>query len=494
MNSARRWLLPSYGTILALAALSVALFPGGPGMFARDGDGARHTRVGHVILETGGVPKADIFSHTKPGEPIVLHEWLSEVALATADTLAGLPGIAVLASLLFTIGVLGIYRTADELGAPRPLALAAGVLGLFLEAVHLLPRPHLFTTAFAAVFLIVLVRFARSGRAWALAPLPLLMPVWANTHGGFLLGVTLLVAFLIGALLESPEFSTGRRAARPLAIVLVLCLVGTLLTPAGTRLWTYTTGHLGGDDFLLAVTQEFQSVDFHQGYARLFLIALLAGPALWMTGRVRVTWLGAGLYLFFASSALYAARNVALFGLIVLPWTAMWATQALEGGGEAAKRVLARLREMDRGDRTLRPWAWSVAWIGLIAVALGPASDRYHFDRHRFPVEAVSHFDEIDTSGPVFNQLRWGGYLLYERPDVPVFIDGQTDFYGEALAREYIAALQGQPEWREVLDRYGVQWTLTGPRQPLVQLLELDPGWYREYADSTAVIYRRRAD
>jgi len=492
MTSPRRWLLPSYGTILALVALGLALFVGGPGMFDEDGDGARHIRIGHEILEFGGVPEVDVNSHTRPGEPIVLHEWLSEVTLAAADGAAGLPGVAVLASLLFVVGVLGVYRTADELGAPRPLALAVGLLGMLLEAVHLLPRPHVFTTAFAAVFLILLVRFARSGKAWTLAPLPILMLVWSNTHGGFLLGVTLLIAFLIGALLESSEFSLGRRAARPLAIVLVLCLLGTLLTPAGTRLWTYTTGHLGGDDFLLAVTEEFQSVNFHQGYAKLFLIALFAGPALWMTGRVRVTWLGAGLYLFFAASALYSARNVALFGLIVLPWTATWATRALEGGGERAKQALARMREVDRGDRKLRPWLWGLGWLGLVLYALGPGAERYQFDADRFPVEAVAHFDDIDTSGPVFNQLYWGGYLLYERPDIPVFIDGQTDFYGEDLAREYIAALQGQPEWKEVLDKYDVQWTLTGPRSPLVQLLELSPDWYLEYRDSTAVIFRRK--
>jgi hypothetical protein len=109
-------------------------------------------------------------------------------------------------------------------------------------------------------------------------------------------------------------------------------------------------------------------------------------------------------------------------------------------------------------------------------------------------VAAVERLDELGMSGPVFNQMHWGGYLLYARPDIPVFIDGQTDFYGEELSREYLAALNGQAGWRAVLDRYDVEWTLIGAGQPLVQLLALDPAWRRIYTDDVAAVYRREAN
>lgn len=493
MSRKGRWLLPSYGTILALAALATGLFLRGASMFANDGDGSRHIRLGREILERGYVLKADVVSHTRTGEAIVLHEWLSEVLLAWADMAAGLSGVAVLATLLFALAVFGVYRAANELGAPRPLALAVGVLALALQGIHLLPRPHLFSTALAAVFMILLIRFARTGRPWTLGPLPILMMLWTNLHGGFLLGFVLIVAFLIGALLASPEFAAGRRAARPLAIVLVACLLVSFINPAGPDIWTYTTGHLGGDDFLIAITQEFQSVDFHQGYGRAFFVVLFAGPALWMTGRVRVSWLGAGLYLFFAAAALNSSRNIPLFTVAVLPWLAVWIDDALLAGGDTGRRLLERVRRMDRDDRTLRPWPWMLAGFALIAWALGPGSPLYRFDPVVFPVQAVERLGEIDTSGPVFNHMHWGGYLLYVRPDVPVFIDGQTDFYGEELAREYLQALNGRPGWDAVLARHGVEWTLTRSDAALNQLLALDPGWRQLYSDGVATIYRRAA-
>ena len=93
------------------------------------------------------------------------------------------------------------------------------------------------------------------------------------------------------------------------------------------------------------------------------------------------------------------------------------------------------------------------------------------------------------TRGPLLNDMAWGGYLLYARPDIPVFIDGQTDFYGEELSREYLTAVKARPGWEDVLEKYGVTWTLTRRDEPINQLLALDPEWERVYADDVAVIY-----
>jgi len=489
-DSIARWIVPSLGSILALTALVNALLFRRHRLFAADGDVGRHIRVGRTILEQGAIPRVDLFSHTKAGEPFVPYEWLSEAVTALAHAAAGLPGVVVLSALLYMVAVLGTYLVADELGAPRLLALPVGLLALMLQSIHLLPRPHLFTTAFAAVFMIVLLRFARTGRAWALAPLPVLMLVWANSHGGFLIGFILLAAFVAGALFGSPEFADARRSIRPLVTAVLLCVIASLVNPAGVELWRHTTGYLG-IDFLVAMTQEYQSVDFHQAHGKLFFVALFAGPALWMTGRVRVTWLAAGLYLFFAAAALHSARNVPLFTVTALPWLAVWLEDALRGGGPRAAAALRKLGDLERTDRQLRPGLSTLAGFGLLWYAIGPAANTYRFDPTVFPVEAIGVLDALDTSGPVFNQMHFGGYLLYTRPDIPVFIDGQTDFYGEELSREYLGVLKSWPGWEDVLEKHSIAWTLTRKEEPINQLLALSEGWRRVYADDVTVVYRR---
>ncbi len=116
----------------------------------------------------------------------------------------------------------------------------------------------------------------------------------------------------------------------------------------------------------------------------------------------------------------------------------------------------------------------------------------YRWDDERFPVRAVENLSRFDHPGNVYNQFEWGGYLLYAAwPDVPVFIDGQTDFYGEELTREYERIRNLHPEWRDLLDKHEIGWALIPPEAPLNQALELEPGWRKVYADETAVAWAR---
>ena len=485
-----RWFVPSLGSILGLVALLNALLFRSHYFFARDGDVGRHIRVGRTIVDGGVIPTTDLYSHTRPGAHFVPYEWFSETVTALAEMVLGLPGVVVLSSLLFVIAVLAVYRTADELGSRRIIGFVVAVFALLLQSVHLLPRPHLFTTAFAAVFVLVLVRFAKSGRAWSLVPLPLLMLIWANSHGGFLIGFILLVFFLTGALLRSEEFAAPGRAVVPLLTTIAVCATASLLNPAGPALWTHTAGYLR-IEFLVDVTQEYRSVDFHAGYGKLFFVCLFAGPAAWMTGRVRVSPLAAGLYLFFAATALHSTRNIPLFTVATMPWLALWADQALSGLGPRTAVVLERFKRWEGIDRQLKPGFASVAALCLVWFAMGPNAGAYRFDPDVFPVAALESLGRETPGRPVFNQMIWGGYLLYARPDVPVFIDGQTDFYGEDLSREYLTALKGHFGWQSVLDRYGIGWTLLGADEPLNQLLELDSDWTRIYVDDVATVYVR---
>lgn len=479
------------GSILGVVALVNALLFRGHRFFASDGDVGRHIRVGRTILDGGVIPSTDLYSHTRHGTHFVPHEWFSESVTALADMGFGLPGVVVLSALLYVVAVLAVYGTANELGSRRIISFVVAGLALLLQSTHLLARPHLFTTAFASIFVLVLVRFAKSGRAWGLVPLPMLMLVWANSHGGFLVGFILLGFFMSGALLRSKEFVAPRHAVVPLFLTIAVCAAASLLNPAGISVWAHTTGYLR-IDFLVDATQEYRSVNFHAGYGKLFFVCLFAGPAAWMTGRVRVSLLAAGLYLFFSATALHSARNIPLFCVAVMPWLAVWTTRALSGLGPRTAATLERFKRWERVDRQLKPGLASVAAVILIWFAVGPNASAYRFDPDKFPVAALESLG-LETPGPpVFNQMIWGGYLLYARPDVPVFIDGQTDFYGEDLSREYLTALKGHVGWRSVLDRYEIGWTLLGVAEPLNQLLELDPEWYRTYADDVATVYVRR--
>ncbi len=89
----------------------------------------------------------------------------------------------------------------------------------------------------------------------------------------------------------------------------------------------------------------------------------------------------------------------------------------------------------------------------------------------------------------MFNNFIWGGYLLYRTfPENPVFIDGQTDFYGEDLTLEYAQVVSLDDGWQDVLGKYDVSWVIIQSGKPLVHALQNELNWKIVYQDATATI------
>jgi hypothetical protein len=96
-----------------------------------------------------------------------------------------------------------------------------------------------------------------------------------------------------------------------------------------------------------------------------------------------------------------------------------------------------------------------------------------------------------NARGPHVQRIHLGRLSAHRLwPAQQVFIDGQTDFYGEALTREYAQVSGAAPGWQQVLARYGVTWIIVPVDGPLAQRLSAgEPGWVETYRDETAVIF-----
>ncbi|HAV76765.1 MAG TPA: hypothetical protein DCX53_05355, partial [Anaerolineae bacterium] len=130
-----------------------------------------------------------------------------------------------------------------------------------------------------------------------------------------------------------------------------------------------------------------------------------------------------------------------------------------------------------------------VAVVAILFATQPNPSDR--FDSRVFPVDATQWLIENPQEGNMFNFFTWGGYILYRLwPEQQVFIDGQTDFYGEALSREYVQVESLGEGWEDILTKYNVEWVIIQPEQPLVNGL-LEKSWNVLYQDSTAVILHK---
>lgn len=484
--------LPAVVDVLfVLLALGV---PFGLGMRIanQDGDLGRHLRVGEEILRRGGLFYEDPFSYTMAGQPFVPFEWLSEVLFALAFRLGGMPAMAVLTGLVIALTYALVVLFLRRQGMDPLLALLVGVLAALVGSIHWLARPHIFTALGAVLTLMLLERGTRGRGLLLYVPL---FAAWANLHGGFLYGLILIGVYLAGDLAEmvlGGNEPAWRRLAVAHAGALGAALVGSLLNPVGPALFSHVTGYLG-QRYLLQQTIEYRSPNFHLPQAQLFLLAVLLLVALVATAGRRPSFPRLLLLLVNLAFALYSARNIPLFAVTALPAIALAADPFWRG-----LRPLGRFRQaVAQGERFSTTGAWALAAsIGLVLLAL--ASGRVAgrdllptgFDASRFPVEAVQRARAAGLQGRIFNEFGWGGYLLYAWPEQRVFMDGQTDFYGEDLARAYVQVTELRPGWRDVLQAWDVSLAVLPTGSPLAHELAREPGWQVWYRDDTAAILR----
>jgi tetratricopeptide (TPR) repeat protein len=63
--------------------------------------------------------------------------------------------------------------------------------------------------------------------------------------------------------------------------------------------------------------------------------------------------------------------------------------------------------------------------------------------------------------------------------------------YGEAVVRDYLTVAMVHPDWKSVLDRWGIQSVLTAVTSPLTQALESSRDWRLVFVDHEAIVFVR---
>ncbi len=480
------YLLPKLRDIFFMA-IFFAVTGFGPRLLNVDGDLGRHVTIGEYILHNGSIPTRDVFSHTMRGRPLTPHEWLADLFFALAHRLGGLDGVVWLCALLVALTFTLVMAQSYERSGMILLSLGLALWAAAASSLHWLARPHLWTMLFLSLWACGLENLRR-GRPFRWYLLPLLMLVWANTHGAFIAGFVVWGAYLAEAGWQWRRGqASGEETARLLRIG-GLSLAATLLNPAGWRLWETTFGFLH-NRYLVSHTAEYLPPNFHDPSAWPFL-ALVAFSVLVLALKGgRLSLAHALLLSGWTAMGLYSARNIPLYAIVAVPILA-------EALGEMLPRQEGLQARLGKMEDTLRGALWPVGfallmWGALLSGATVDFGGRGNvFLPEVFPVQAADWLETHPQEGNMFNYFPWGGYLLYRfEGNLPVFIDGQTDFYGEELTRQYEQVLTLADGWPEVLAAYEVAWALIPADSALASGLEA-AGWEVVYRDETAVILR----
>ena len=503
--------LPSVTDLIFVALLGMLVFTPLSVRLLGDAGIGWHIRTGQQILVTHSIPRGDSFSSTMTGKPWFAWEWLYDLVVGQLEASLGLNGVVWLTAVTIATVFAWMFRLLMVRGANIFVALVLVLLALSASSIHFLARPHVLSWLFTLAWFWI---HDSSERAVFIGPvsgktpeklrrmwlLPLLMLVWVNVHGGFLVGFVLLGAFFLaagwswlrveeGSLQEVLQKNAATTSLKTLSAVGLLSVAASLVNPFGWKLYGHIYSYLS-NRFLMDHVEEFQSPNFH-GVAQKCFLALLLITVGVLASKGRELRLSEGLtVLFTVYAGLYASRNIPVSSILLVMIVAPMVPAKLGQG------FLQRMFAVEAGQRG---HVWPVLAIVLtllITLNGGRVGSNQlmdaHFGSKRMPVDAVNYLAQHDVQGPVLSPDYWGGYLIYRLyPKEKVVVDDRHDLYGEEFFKSYLKMMYGERGWDEFLRTHDASCALLPRDAALASLLATTQGWKLIYSDNVAVVFVR---
>lgn len=443
--------------------------------FQADPDLWGHVRFGGDIVRNRALPTWDTYSFTSD-VPWVNHEWLSEVTMYGAYS-AGPVGLSLLRlALLALLGFVVARHLAEARLGPiwQDGLLAIGVVGLAGQVGTL--RPQLWSLLCFAVLLRTL---SVPTTPWRSLILAVLMMVWANVHGGWVVGGGVLLTWASVGLLRDHGAVVG--ATRRFALA-VLPLLALLVNPYGVGLLKFAMETVG---LGRAEISEWQGVLGQADSTAMFRWALtfaLASSAA-LLNLERLDLRSATVVLMLGAASFRVARLSAFFtlGAIMLL-------------GPLLGRVSDRPRQKQpppAAHAAALLWlvaAVFVAWWTIPRVArLGciDIPEKPWVPDH----EAVRALEQAGHGGRLVTYFDFGEYAIWHlAPDFKVSMDGRREtVYSARVIDKHFDGYRGRPGGIDYIAGLGAQYAWLPSGLPLVGDLEAR-GWRVIHAGARSVV------
>jgi len=454
-----------------------------------DSDFWWHIASGREILQNG-IPDTDPFgvfpsTDVVRNDTVLKGQWLGQVVLFSVFDAGGVNAVVAFRVLVLLTCVALIWWRCRQLNVGL-LALWLVLILVGLNAGNFGgERPQLLSFLFAALFFVA-IDLAEKNRWWLFA-LPVITVLWANSHGGVLLGVALLGLWTLLRLLD---VNAGWQEKRSWLLVTGAVVLASLLTPNGLQTYLYLLDLEGS--VLQARTSEYISAFqlYTLGYiwqqvwvVAFYIVALVAVVSMFQ----RRQWQYLASTVFLGAISASSFRYFVFFIFLCAPYIA-WGVQD----------KLKNLPELKQNITRIAQGILLLSLFGLLIVSLLRGTMfRGGFYQEIYPVEIANFVQENNLRGRAFNNMEWGGYLLWRlTPQVTPYIDGRM--LDEKRFPPYTNILWATPpgiQWFEHENFQLVMMPYRGRYDPqrykLLDYLRAQPEWLLVYRDAKGVVFLR---
>lgn len=459
-----------------------------------------HLAYGRLFVEHGGLTGTDPFAFTTAGRQWIAFEYLAQALLWIAYHAFGPLGLIGLKCVVGGVAVFFLWvavRAATSnllIWAPIFLLCAASVGRFFLF------RPQLFTYACFAWFVASLFRLLLK-RGAALWTLPLVMLLWANTHGGFVAGLGAIALALIlhvwASLQAGEHVAAAIGHARPLLLTLAACFAVTFVNPWGIGLWRYVLTELLHTTNRQYIAEWMPASLGRDPWSWTTLVVITATLALvcWMAqrrgGRI------AGLEAWQLSASAAPLILMAFWSNRHVPLAAIWAAPVMAMLADAVMRAAPTP-------------AFRRVWLTFCAIALVMISLTADYVIEyptpaiatggttlgtKDPCRLVAFIRENHLAGNVYTPLWWGSYVTWETyPAVRVSMDGRNiSVFSDVTVRANLTFYSKEATADDLLDplRYPTDFVLMPSDAAILGLVRSDKRWQEVYGDRDGSLFVR---
>jgi hypothetical protein len=415
---------------------------------------------GRAILQSGQIPRVDAFSWIRPGAPFFDQSWLSQVVFYALHQAGGVALLLFVQALIITLSYALLLRhTAQRMGresgqrtAPAgALRIAALVLaGVMLVSFdNWLVRPQSYAIPLFIGFYVLLdgYRLGLSKRLW---PLPLLMILWVNTHGSFVLGAALMLLVLASSYWQQRNggSSLDRFELRNLALWSVVTLVAILVNPRGVEVLEYVKMML--TDPSNKFSAEWLSPTPRSLNDALFFAWALAFFVTLIYARRPPHGTDMLLAVAFFWLAITSGRYIIWFAVVTMPAFALALASRRTAPAQPSRR------NMINTVLVTIIWLLVLPCLPWIKPSLGLPPPLGQLISPETPVRAVQALRSMPLQKRprrLFHSPATGSYLTWAAPEQKVFIDTRFEFYPPQQWRDYLKLTDGEDTTR-LLQKY----------------------------------------
>jgi hypothetical protein len=477
-----------------------------------------HISTGRYIVETHSIPASDPFSFTSEmpenknlfpeRENFILKQyWLAQVLFYLIYDLSGPKGMILLRALMLSGMLLLVLYRLRKWDVSFYVSFISVFLLFAVASRHIGERPVLFTILFTPLTFIILEGF-KSRQKKFIFFLPPLMLLWANLHGGFIIGIGVILVFMAGEglkiILKQVRYTRNEVILFYTATILALFL--SYINPSG---W---------DAFSIALSPEYKFMEEGiQEYASLFYI--------YKERLYPINYGSVGFLCLFP--IILIARNkkmdithiLLLSGFFIMAlrtgrYDVYYAAMASMILGRETDLLLKDLFKNRLPERIRAKMISALVILTFLSATLFVVGftkiEAFKFDLatgYSVPKAAVDFIEKNKIEGRILNDAGLGGYVTWRLyPWKKTFIDTRWLNYTPKVelywvlnardSREGRKIAKGKkPLWERMLEHYDINIIFTGlfdvygQVMPVVLTLMEGDKWVPVYGDAISIVF-----